>query len=294
MSAITTRDVALSAPDGTAVTFHLSTSGDPLAPPVLWLHGSGPGVTALTNWDRVLEDLAGTFYNLAPDVIGFGDSTHPDPPPQGLAAFTTYRVETLVALLDELGIEQVDLVGNSMGGIISLCLTLAHPERVRRIVLMGAGGAPVPITSELMSLILFYENPTVDAMAELMTTFVHDPSTFGDDLRAIAEERMPRATRAEVERSHRATFSPGDPLPIDEESMATITQPVLVVHGDDDRLMPLECGRWYASVLPNGRLEVVEDAGHWIQIEHHDRFVALVRDFLTADRGVSARASMRP
>lgn len=279
---ITTEDLTVDAPTG-PVTFHLSTSGDPTSPPVLWLHGSGPGVTALTNWDAILTDVAGDFFNIAPDIIGFGDSTHPDPPPQGLKAFTDLRIETLVALLDHLGIDQVDLVGNSMGGIISLCFTLAHPERVRRIVLMGAGGAPVPITGELLSLILFYEDPTVAAMADLMTKFVADPAVFGDQLEHIAAERMPRATRPEVERSHRATFSAGDPLPINPDTMATVTQPVLVVHGDTDRLMPPECGEWYAEVLPNARLEVVEQAGHWLQIEHHDLFVKLVRDFLTAD-----------
>ena len=277
MSAIKTRDVTVG-----EYTFHLSSSGSPSRRPVLWLHGSGPGVTALTNWERVLEDLAGDFYNFAPDVIGFGDSTHPDPPPVGLDAFTELRVDTLIALLDHLGIDQVDLVGNSMGGIISLCLTLAHPERVRRIVLMGAGGAPVPITPELLALILFYEDPSVDAMAELMKTFVYDPTAFGDDLEAIAAARMPRAIRPEIERSHRATFSPGDPLPINEETMATITQPVLIVHGDTDLLIPLECAQWYDKVLPNSRLEVVERAGHWLQLEQPDTFVRLVRDFLAA------------
>jgi 2-hydroxymuconate-semialdehyde hydrolase len=115
-----------------------------------------------------------------------------------------------------------------------------------------------------------------------MTTFVYDPATFGDDLDAIAAERMPRALRPEVERSHRATFSPGDPLPINAETMATVEQPVLIVHGDSDRLMPLACGQWYEEVLPNGRLAVVEHAGHWLQVEHHDEFVRLVREFLTA------------
>ena len=290
MTAITTRDVTVIAADGSEHTFHLSTSGSAGAPPVLWLHGSGAGVTALTNWEAILEDLAGDFHNLAPDVIGFGDSTHPDPPPAGLKAFTDLRVETLIALHDPLGIDQVDLVGNSMGGIISLCLTLAHPDRVRRLVLMGTGGAPVPPTPELLSLILFYEDPSVDAMADLMAKFVYDPAVFGDQLRDIAAERMPRATRPEVERSHRATFSGGGALPITAETMATIAQPALVVHGDTDRLMPLACGEWYASVLPNSRLEVVEKAGHWLQIEHHDRFVGLVRDFLTAD-GPSGSAS---
>ena len=64
--------------------------------------------------------------------------------------------------------------------------------------------------------------------------------------------------------------------------MATIAQPVLIVHGDTDRLMPLECGQWYDKVLPNSRLVVVEHAGHWLQLEQHDTFVRLVRDFLTA------------
>lgn len=276
MSNTTTRDVQVG-----DVSFHLSTSGDPSKQPVLWLHGSGPGVTALTNWEQLLDDLAGDFYNIAPDIIGFGDSTHPDPPPEGLGPFTAYRVETLAELLDELGIDQVDLVGNSMGGIISLCFTLAHPGRVRRVVLMGAGGAPVPPTPELLSMILWYENPTVEAMAELMTKFVADPAAWGDQLDQIAAERMPRATRPDVERSHRATFSfSGDPLPINEESMGTITQPVLVVHGDTDRLMPLECGEWYAKVIPGAHLEVVAKGGHWLNVEHHETFRDLVRDFL--------------
>lgn len=278
MTAITTTDVTAG-----DVTFHLSQSGEPGRNPVLWLHGSGPGVTALTNWERIIEDLAPDFHNLAPDIIGYGDSTHPDPPPDGLRAFTDLRVSTLIGLLDELGIERVDLVGNSMGGIISMCLALAHPDRVRRIVLMGAGGAAgVGVTPALLSLILFYEDPTVEAMEALMKKFVFDEGSFGADLSSIAEARMPLASRPEVERSHRATFSAGEPLPINEDTMATLTQSVLIVHGDSDQLIPKEAGEWYHDVLPNSQLEIIDKAGHWIQIEHHDTFVELVRDFLGA------------
>ncbi|QLL07535.1 alpha/beta fold hydrolase [Mycobacterium vicinigordonae] len=275
-STITTQDVAVG-----DVRFHLSTSGDPASRPVLWLHGSGPGVTALTNWENLLAALAGDFYNLAPDVIGFGDSTHPDPPPQGIAAFTDLRVATLIALLDQLGIDQVDIVGNSMGAIVGMCLTLAHPQRVRRLVLMGAGGAPLPPTRGLVSLILFYDDPSVEAMSRLLTQFVSDSGVFGDQLMGIAAERMLRATRPEVERSHRATFAPtGGPLPITAETMATITHPVLLVHGDSDRIIDPQASRWYAAMLPNARLEIVKSAGHWLQFEHPDRFADLLRDFL--------------
>jgi len=109
MSAITTRDVRVG-----EHSFHPSESGDPSREAVLCLHGSGPGATALSNLEGVITEIAGDFHNLAPDVIGFGDSSHSDPAPQGMLAFTKLRVETLLRLLDALGVERVHLVGNSM------------------------------------------------------------------------------------------------------------------------------------------------------------------------------------
>ncbi len=276
---ITVHEVDVHTPDG-AVTFHLNESGPAGAPAILWLHGSGPGATGASNWEWMIGELGDRFRCLAPDIVGFGDSTHPDPPPQGLTAFTELRVATLVGLLDTLGIDRVTLVGNSMGGIISLALTLQHPERVERLVLMGAGGAPTGLTPELLQLIMFYENPTTEAMAELMTCFVHDPAFFGGQLDAIAEARMPLASRPDVERSHRATFAPGEPLLFTPEALATIRQPVLVVHGRNDRIIPVAAGEYFAEHLPDARLEIFEETGHWLQLEHPQRFAALLRDFL--------------
>jgi 2-hydroxymuconate-semialdehyde hydrolase len=122
---ITVRDVAVG-----DVSFHVNESGPPDAPTVLWFHGSGPGASGASNWEWMIGELDDEYHCLAPDIVGFGDSTHPDPPPQGLKAFTELRVATLVGLLDAFGIEQAALVGNSMGGIISLSLALAHPDRV--------------------------------------------------------------------------------------------------------------------------------------------------------------------
>jgi 2-hydroxymuconate-semialdehyde hydrolase len=74
--------------------FQVNESGDRAAAPVLFLHGSGPGATGLSNWEAVIKDLGNDYYCLAPDVIGFGDSTHPENPPQGLAPFTQLRIDT--------------------------------------------------------------------------------------------------------------------------------------------------------------------------------------------------------
>ena len=280
VAAITVRDITVGDPTYGALTLRLNESGPADAPTLVWLHGSGPGATAASNWEWQIGELGDEFRCLAPDIIGFGDSTHPDPPPMGLKAFTELRVRSLIALLDVLGVARATFVGNSMGGIISVALALAAPERVECLVLMGTGGAPVPITPDLLKLILFYENPTAEAMAELMTCFVDDPAFFGDDLAKIAAARMPQASRPEVERSHRATFGPGDPLAFTPEQIATITRPALVVHGTSDRIVAPASGEWFAAHLPNARLELFPDTGHWLQIERPQAFADLLRAFL--------------
>ncbi|MBW8483156.1 alpha/beta fold hydrolase [Actinomadura parmotrematis] len=261
-------------------TFHLLESGDPADETVLWLHGSGPGVTAATNWERVLADLAGDFHHLAPDMIGFGDSTHPDPAPASASAFKDLRVDTLLALLDELGAGRAHLVGNSYGGIVALALALKAPERVGRIVLMGGAGAPVPPTGELLKLITYYDDPTVEALAALLRSMVADPGALGADLDAIAASRMERIGRPEVRRSHLATFAADLPGLYTPEDLARVDHPVLVLHGRQDRLIPLAAGEYFAEHLPDARLHVLPNAGHWAMLEQPDRFAFLTGAFL--------------
>ena len=152
-------------------TFRLHETGTPGREAVLFLHGSGPGATGLSNWERVIADLGPTFHCLAPDMIGFGDSSHPDPAPQGMAAFNEVRTDALLDLLDELGLSKVHLVGNSMGGSLALLMTLRAPERVGRVVLMGSGGAPdMPSSPGLQHLREFYADPTAASLRTLLSS----------------------------------------------------------------------------------------------------------------------------
>ena len=80
-------------------------------------------------------------------MVGFGDSSHPEDPPQGMAAFNDLRVEALLGLIDTLGLEQVHVVGNSMGGQLAVLMALAAPERIGKLLLMGSGGAPTTTVS---------------------------------------------------------------------------------------------------------------------------------------------------
>ena len=250
---------------------------------LVFLHGSGPGANALSNWEHVIGEMGDSFHCLAPDIVGFGDSTHPDPAPVGMPAFTEARVRTLIALFDELGLERVTLVGNSMGGLISIRIALREPERVERMVLMGSAGGQAELLPGLFTMIGFYDDPSADNMEALLRLFLHDPDAFGDDLRGIAEARLPNTLRPEVERSHRATFdfSQG-PVAITPEQLATIEVPVLLMHGDHDKIVSIDSSRDLATKLPNARLQVVENTGHWLQIESPEVFVDSVREFAVA------------
>ena len=84
-------------------TWRLNTleAGDPGDPTILWLHGSGPGVSARSNWEALMQVLPG-YHHVAPDMLGFGDSSHPEDLPQGVGASARLRAETTLQLLDAL------------------------------------------------------------------------------------------------------------------------------------------------------------------------------------------------
>jgi 2-hydroxymuconate-semialdehyde hydrolase len=276
--AITTTDVAVG-----DYSFHVSTSGDPSLPTIVFLHGSGPGVTALSNWEGTLGELGARYHCIAPDILGFGRSTHPVDPPQGIASFLELRATTTIGLFDALGLEKVSLVGNSMGGMLTLKLLGMIPDRIDKVVLMGSGGAPVPPTGDLIKLATYYNNPTEDAMTEMMTSFVYDPASFGDDLRKIAAARMPLTLDEGVRRSHVATFNfaAGGPVLFDAEFLGKIQQDVLIIHGRDDTVIPRDAGYYFLEHLPNADLHVIAHCGHWTQIEQPKRFRALVDAFMS-------------
>ncbi|MER5755327.1 alpha/beta hydrolase [Streptomyces sp. NPDC002088] len=267
-------------------TLHVSTAGDPSAEALLFLHGSGPGVTGLSNWERLIGDLGDRYYCIAPDTLGFGDSDHPNPPPRGMAAFTELRLAATWQLLDKLGVDKVTLVGNSYGGQMSLAMVLERPERINKVILMGSGGMPglKPLPG-LAKLVNFYDNPTEQEMAELLSLFVYDPASFGDQLNEIAAVRVPRATREEVKRSHLATFdfTAGPKIGWPPEELAKIEQDVLVIAAREDKIVPVECSHYLAQHIPNARLHIVPKCGHWSQIEYPEMFAHLVSGFVRGE-----------
>ncbi|MER5184680.1 alpha/beta hydrolase [Streptomyces sp. NPDC002896] len=258
------------------------TCGDPSKLAILFIHGSGPGVSAPSNWAHLMPSFAEDYYCIAPDVLGFGDSEHPEPAPTGgMPEYTTLRARSLIALLDALGVAKAHFVGNSMGGMITLRVAQIEPARIDKMILMGSGGAPIPPSEDLMKLITFYQDPSPEAMADLLVRFVDDTDLFAGKLEEIAQTRLALATRDDVRRSHLATFNPEHgPVKYTEDELAAIQHQTLVLHGREDRMLPVAAGYYLAENLPNAQLHVLPHAGHWIQIEQAARFTAQAKLFV--------------
>ena len=244
--------------------------------PVLLIHGSGPGVSAWANWRLVMPELAKASRVIAPDMVGFGFTERPLHQRYDMDAW----VQQAVGLLDALGIEQTDLVGNSFGGALALALSIRHPQRVRRLVLMGSVGVPFDITPGLDA--VWGYTPSFENMRRIMDYFAWDRRLVNDEL---AELRYQASIRPGFQESFAAMFPAPrqrwvDAMTSPEASIRALPHQTLIVHGRDDQVIPLSTSLTLSQWIQRSQLHVFGQCGHWTQIEHAGRFARLVGDFL--------------
>ena len=247
-------------------------------PPLILIHGSGPGVTAYANWRGVIPDFAQHFTCYAPDTLGFGYTDFPD----DIDGFSMERwVSHLVGFMDALGIAKAHFIGNSYGGALTLAIATRHPDRVAGIVLMGsAGRAEFEMTPGLQE--VWGYTPSMDNMRELMRTFAHDPSLVKEE---IVRSRYEASIRPGAQEKYSSLFP--EPrqrwlteLSTSDDKLAALSSPVLIVHGREDVIVPYQRSVRFNEVIPNSELHIFGNCGHWTQIEMRDRFVELVIPFL--------------
>src|SRR3546814_18922832 len=140
-----------------------------------------------------MPDLAENFFVIAPDLSGFGQSTIPDPFPDNVMAWIGVRVEQCLGLMDALEIDSAHIVGNSMGGALTLQLLSETPERFDKVILMGSIGAPAPATPELVGLLSFSFYPRPPRYRQLMHSFAYDAAKF-EGMEEIVSARHQIAT----------------------------------------------------------------------------------------------------
>ena len=245
-------------------------------PPLLMIHGSGPGVSAWANWRLAMPVLARQARVIAPDMVGFGYTDRPADQRYDMDAW----VDQAIGVLDALDVERADLVGNSFGGALALALTIRHPQRVRRLVLMGSVGVPFAITPGLDA--VWGYTPSLEHMRELLDVFAFDRKLVTDEL---ARLRFEASIRPGFQESFSAMFPAPrqrwvDSMASAEADIRRIAHQTLVVHGREDRVIPLATSLALSNWIPRAQLHVFGQCGHWTQIEHAARFAQLVGNFL--------------
>lgn len=240
-------------------------------PPLLLINGIG---AHLDMWEP-LEQRLRSRHLIAFDLPGTGESPRSSLPRRmgGLARL-------VAALLDALGVEQVDLLGISFGGALAQEFARRHPARVRRLVLCATSPGIVSLPPRPL--------PALYLMTPLR--YIH-PLFFDFMMPRIVGGRTAREPGA-LDRQRDARLShPPDPLGYAFQLYAAtgwtsacylhrITQPTLILAGDDDRAIPLPNAKLLARLLPDARLHVVDGGGHAFLLDEPESVVPLIEAFL--------------
>jgi 2-hydroxy-6-oxo-6-(2'-aminophenyl)hexa-2,4-dienoate hydrolase len=249
-------------------------------PPLVLVHGGGAGADAIGNWQDCIPIFAKTFHVFAVDMVGFGQTDKPSPDVYDYDQVGRNR--HLQAFIEALDLGPVSLIGNSMGGASSIGVALSRPERVKRMVLMGSAGLPIP------------ERPSPELMANLNYDF-----TYEGMRRVVKGLTGPnyRPPESLIQHRYDITAAPDAKAALDainawtkkgvlnfpEDQLRTLKLPILVVNGKQDGVSPLARAYRFLELFENSWGYIVPDCGHWAMVEQTADFCAVVNHFLGAD-----------
>ena len=262
---------------------HYQEFGDPAAPPVILLHGY---TSSVYSWHRAAPLIAHSgFRVIAVDLVGFGYSEKP----RHFEYTIDAQARVVTRFMDRLGIGQTSLVGCSYGGAVAATVALDTPERVDKLVLVDA-----VINDDLRSHPIL-RLASIPGVGEIVTPFIADSRALlrhrmsGTLARAnhhmITDERIDAILRplhaADGHHSLLATSRNWHAERITRDAHL-ITQPTLIVWGEEDSVIPVRDGYTLRDSIPGSRLLVIKDCGHVPQEERPELFSKLVTEFCVA------------
>ena len=242
--------------------------------PVVFVHGSGPGVNAHSNFFPNYPVIAAAGYRcVLPDMIGFGWSSKPT----GIDYTLDLFVPTLRELLDHLDINRCVLVGNSLGGAISLKFAIDHPGRVEKLILMGPGGIEsretyfkMPGIQKMVSQFVGsgFDHAGLKRFMELLT---YDPKVVTDELVEQRFNVLQTQPKDVLSRMSIKDLS---------GELERVLCPVLGFWGIEDQFCPASGYEKILRAVPDSRFVMYSRCGHWAMIERADDFNRNVLEFL--------------
>ncbi|SPJ41841.1 2-hydroxymuconate semialdehyde hydrolase [Corynebacterium diphtheriae subsp. lausannense] len=242
--------------------------------PILFLHGSGTGVTAAANWWLNLPEISQAGRCIAIDSIGYGQTVVAEGTQYGIKEWVRHAVR----VLDALGIEKTWIVGNSLGGWLAFQFAIDYPERLLGIISMGTGGA------KLTGALKGHSNPTLtpEGIRDTLELFVVDKSLITDELvelryqSALNDTASDRLAEVVAARDRDRTE-----LPLDFDMLAQLDVPVLLIHGTNDVVIPVSRTWDILNVVPNADAHIFSQCGHWSQVERAEEFNQVIMQWLS-------------
>lgn len=260
-------------------------------PAVILLHGASLDNGSIT-WRRVATDLATDHRVFSPDLPKHGDSW-----PWRARADQRGLQDVLTRLMDHWGLPSATLVGLSLGAAISLGTALHHPDRVERLVLASTGGIQDRVRAHELSF-LSLRAPISWALTRMQSVksldrFARTVLPYADDVTDTEIDWLAAAYVAEYKAKRRHgghLFSDWNRFEVGPRRMRTnhmprlpeLSCPTLLIHGEHDDAVPVELAREAASRVPNGQIEIVPGAGHFVAQDHPREVVRIVRRFLAS------------
>lgn len=243
------------------------------------IHGGGSGADAEGNWKGCIPGYAKDFRVIAVDMPGFGRSAKPNP--ETYSYGQTNRNRHMAAFVEAIGGgKPVYLIGNSMGGATALGVTIARPDLVKKLILMGAAGLDIANPDPAPRKALASYDYTPEGMRRLVGVLAGPHFEISDEL---------------VNYRHALTMQPGareamsaihkhmqdDPMTYPREVIASVQTPTLVVGGKLDQIAVPARIYGYLELMPNSWGFILPHLGHWVMMEAPEEFVAVTTAFLS-------------
>ena len=246
-------------------------------PVVFLMHLAG----VLDNWDpRIMDGIAAKHHVIAFDNRGIGAS---DGAP---SSSIEQMAEDAIVFIKAKKLQQVDLMGFSLGGMVAQEIALSEPQLVRKMLLTGTGPAGGPGISTVMWVSFYdmlrgyltFQDPKQFLFFTRTPQGIEAGKAFLERLKERTNDRDEEITVRAFAAQLKALRSWGQKTPAD---LSVIKQPVLVANGDEDRMVPTVNTHDLAKRLSNSELVIYPDAGHGGIFQYHQEFVATALQFLS-------------
>jgi 2-hydroxy-6-oxo-6-(2'-aminophenyl)hexa-2,4-dienoate hydrolase len=261
--------------DASGIRTHYIEAGS--AEPIMLIHGGGPGADGYGNWHSCIPRYARHFRVIAVDMLGFGKTQKPSP--ETFTYSQDARTDHLIAFIEAMGIDRVNLIGNSMGGCTALGLCMKRPDLAKKLVLMGSAGIKTAGIPAALAPLVNYDG-TREGMQKVISVLTHANFRIDD---AMLRYRLDLSNEPENRKALAATMQwvkSRHGLYYDEADIRRVKTPSLVVGGKDDPIVLPEHNYKFLELLENSWGYFIPHCGHWVMMEYPEEFTEVTTRFI--------------